>query len=122
MFHPASFALAPVIGVAMLCCGNVLQILSLASLGRSSGIVAANRGIRINGMYRFVRHPLYFSYCLSGIGFALASFSLFNIIVCALLVGLIILSIREEEHLLLPDADYCEYCQATPWRLIPGVY
>src|SRR5260370_25569425 len=49
--------------------GALLAALAVISLGRSFGIVAANRGIRTGGPYRFVRPPLYSAYILTQIGY-----------------------------------------------------
>ena len=45
--------------------GMLISITGLLSLNRSFGIVAANRGVKTTGMYRFVRHPIYAGYFLS---------------------------------------------------------
>src|SRR5262249_50170605 len=50
--------------VALQLLGSLLAIAALLALGRSFGIVAANRGIQSHGPYRLVRHPTYASYLL----------------------------------------------------------
>ena len=42
--------------------GLSFQVAAKAVLGRRFGIVAANRGVRDLGPYRFVRHPMYAGY------------------------------------------------------------
>src|SRR3712207_5894222 len=39
--------------------GFMLQIAAKLTLRRSFGIVAANRGVKVGGPYRIVRHPMY---------------------------------------------------------------
>ena len=49
--------------------GLLVAFLSLATLGRSFGIVAANRGVKTRGPYRFVRHPTYMGYLICYLGY-----------------------------------------------------
>src|SRR6185437_7366985 len=58
--------------------GLCIQISAKVSLGTSFGIVAANRGVKQFGPYRFVRHPMYAGYVLTQIGLLLALPSLHN--------------------------------------------
>ena len=58
--------------------GLFVQISAKIILGRSFGIVAANRGVKVAGPYRFVRHPMYAGYIINHIGFLLAFPSLWN--------------------------------------------
>jgi protein-S-isoprenylcysteine O-methyltransferase Ste14 len=44
-------------------------------LGRSFGLLPAQRGLVVVGPYRFVRHPIYFGYLIGHIGFLLVNFS-----------------------------------------------
>lgn len=111
-----------ILGEVFQVAGVILIGLSILSLGRSFGIVAANRGIVTKGMYKYVRHPLYISYTVNLIGFLLNNFTAANaaVFVVALLAQLV--RIQYEERLLLKDAAYRDYAQATKWRLVPYLY
>lgn len=109
--------------------GNMLQfvggLLALAAtlwLGRSFGIVAANRGIQTGGLYRVVRHPIYAVYGLAFGGFMLAHPTLINggILVGWLMVQ--VLRVRAEERLLMQDTWYAAYAAQVRYRLIPGLW
>ena len=54
-------------------------------LGRSFGLLPAQRGLVTAGPYRIVRHPIYFGYLIGHIGFLLVNFSWRNAAVLALL-------------------------------------
>jgi protein-S-isoprenylcysteine O-methyltransferase Ste14 len=102
--------------------GVAVAIVSLAALGRSFGIVAANRGIRTNGPYRFVRHPVYAGYLIAWTGYVAESPSVRNLSLLAL--GLLAQGLRmhEEERVLSSDAEYRRYMGVVRHRLIPYVY
>lgn len=102
--------------------GGVLQIISLLSLNRSFGLVAANRGVKRGGMYRFVRHPLYFSYTIFFAGYCINHFTEENILVTLCTIILLVGRIIEEEALLSRDPAYVAYKTVVRWRLIPGIY
>ena len=53
------------------------------ALGRSFGIVAANRGVVSSGPYRLVRHPIYLGYLVTHAGFLLSNMSARNVLVYA---------------------------------------
>lgn len=101
--------------------GFSLQLLSILSLNRSFGIVAANRGIKTSGMYKFVRHPLYFAYTISYFGFLLNQLTAYNCIIYTSMMAFLYLRIIAEERLLTQNKEYQEYCQQTRYRLIPFV-
>ena len=104
------------------CLGMTGIILSLASLGRSFGIIPANRQIQSSGMYRIVRHPLYASELIFYTGFLISHFNLMNgILILFILAGQIFRS-HAEERLLLQDGGYLDYLNKIHYRLIPGVY
>lgn len=102
--------------------GIVLIGLSILSLGRSFGIVAANRGVVTKGMYGYVRHPLYMSYTVNLVGFLLNNFTAANAVVFALALFAQLVRIQYEETLLIKDAAYRDYAQTTKWRLVPYLY
>jgi protein-S-isoprenylcysteine O-methyltransferase Ste14 len=102
--------------------GVLVAIASLATLGRSFGLVAADRGLKTRGPYRLVRHPAYAGYLVAYIGYVLENPSPAN-------VGLVVLStvfqlvrIREEEAVLERDAAYDTYRRSVPYRLVPRLY
>jgi protein-S-isoprenylcysteine O-methyltransferase Ste14 len=102
--------------------GVGVALVSLWTLGRSFGLVAANRGIRMGGPYRLVRHPIYFGYLFTNIGYVLESPTSWNIgLVCATLLGQLI-RIREEERVLGQDDTYRRYMTRVRSRLIPFVF
>ncbi len=108
--------------VALILFGNVVQISGKLFLRRSFGIAPANRGIKRDGLYRFVRHPIYVGYLFTHIGILLIMPSLVNLVIYAIGWWAQILRIQAEEALLTQDPDYRDYQAQTRWRLIPGLY
>lgn len=110
--------------------GATLQLVSLAwvfaakiALGRSFGLLPAQRGLVMVGPYRVVRHPIYFGYLVGHIGFLLANFSWRNAAVLALFyVAQVIRILREESVLSKTDVAYRSYQQQVRWRLLPFVF
>ncbi|MGD2109570.1 MAG: isoprenylcysteine carboxylmethyltransferase family protein [Phycisphaerae bacterium] len=114
--------LVPVSVIAFLqVLGIGLQIYAKIYLGRSFGLLPANRGVVKTGPYRVVRHPIYFGYFLNHLGFLLAMWSFYNLAVYVLLYALQFLRMNEEERLLMRDVEYREYTRAVPCRFIPLV-
>lgn len=98
-------------------------LVSKIVLGRSFGLLPAQRGIVLTGPYCLVRHPIYFGYLTGHIGFLLANFSWRNAGVLALLyVAQVVRLQREEVMLAATDANYLRYQQKVRWRLLPFVY
>lgn len=100
----------------------VLQVVALLSLNRSFAIVAANRAIKTQGGYRFVRHPMYASYIFLFSGYLLLNTSMINAGLVAFALIFMIFRIIKEEQLLSGDSEYREYKKEVKWRLIPFVY
>jgi protein-S-isoprenylcysteine O-methyltransferase Ste14 len=119
---PAAAALDLRVGLVLQLIGGILALAATLSLGRSFGIVAANRGIRVAGLYHVVRHPIYLAYLLIFFGFVLAHPSPVN---AAVLVIWTIVQARRalaEERLLAEDPAYCYYQTRVRYRLLPGVW
>jgi protein-S-isoprenylcysteine O-methyltransferase Ste14 len=98
------------------------QIWAKIHLGRSFGLMPANRGIVTNGPYRIVRHPIYFGYFLNHLFFLMAHFSMGNLMLYAGVYFLQGVRIWREEALLKQDGDYKEYMIKTKYRFIPGLF
>lgn len=96
--------------------------LSLAVLGRSFGVVAANRGVRTWGPYSLVRHPAYASYVFTDMMYLLENPSVRNIVVVLITTGFQFLRIVNEEAVLNGDSEYLEYRERVRYRLIPFLY
>jgi protein-S-isoprenylcysteine O-methyltransferase Ste14 len=123
LVRPGGRAIAPdSVGFALQLCGTCFQLYGKAALGRSFGIVAANRGVVLKGPYRIVRHPIYLGYLVTHAGFLLSNCSLWNLAVYAAVYLFQVARIFAEERLLIVDERYREYLQSVRYRLIPGVF
>lgn len=108
-------ALVSTVGVAIVILGKV-------AIGRSFGIVPANRGVVAHGPYSVVRHPIYAGYLLSHAAALVAFPGLRN--ACIIIAGDICLVLRAlaEERVLSSDREYQVYCGRVAWHLVPGVF
>jgi protein-S-isoprenylcysteine O-methyltransferase Ste14 len=110
------------LGLLVQLVGAALSLLATISLGRSFGIVAANRGVRTGGLYRFVRHPLYGSYLIGYVGFLIGNASTLNLLLIALAATCQYLRGRSEERVLARDPAYRAYMKRVRYRFLPGVF
>ena len=76
-------AVADAAGFALQLLGTGFQLYGKVVLGRSFGIVAANRGVVSSGPYRLVRHPIYLGYLVTHAGFLLSNPSVLNVAIYA---------------------------------------
>lgn len=124
LVRPASAApLAPeVLTVLLSAAGLLIVIVGKVSLGRSFGLMPANRGVVSTGLYRRVRHPIYLGYVITHVAFAAAQPTWWNLLVLALSdTGLLMRAVCEEQTLAL-DESYRRYLGRVRWRLLPGVF
>lgn len=112
----------PQVGALLIIVGLACQISAKLALGRSFGLVAANRGVKTMGPYRFVRHPMYAGYTIGHLGFIVAYPSWYNAMLYASVLLFQILRMNCEERILAKDESYREMARAVPYRLLPGVY
>jgi protein-S-isoprenylcysteine O-methyltransferase Ste14 len=113
---------SPLVCIFLMICGLLVQVHAKLSLGRSIGMVAANRGLKQTGPYQIVRHPMYAGYAVTHIGFWLLHPTSWNLAVYSCALGLQIVRLLAEERFLAQSPEYREYVQAVRFRLIPGVY
>jgi len=95
--------------------------LSLLSLGRSFGLVPADRGVKRSGAYAFVRHPLYASELFFYSAFVVGNASLANLVVLLGIFTGLNLRARAEERFLSREPKYSHYLRTVRYRFIPGV-
>lgn len=102
--------------------GSVLQIAGVLSLNRSLALVPALRELKTSGMYRFVRHPIYFSYLITFSCYLAANFSPQNLGILLVSVCLLVMRIHFEERHLSQSPEYRAYRSYVRWRLIPFIF
>lgn len=101
--------------------GACLTVFAAMSLGRSYGVVAANRGVKSGGLYRFVRHPIYGSYFIGYLGFFLGNMTWRNALFLALTLIFQVWRAVAEERILLNDPEYKAYAARVRKRFLPFV-
>jgi protein-S-isoprenylcysteine O-methyltransferase Ste14 len=107
---------------------DFLALLSLAvvlyarySLGRSIGLVPAQRVIITRGAYGYVRHPIYTAAFIGYLGFALRVYTPGNATMVVIGAGLFVVKSFVEEWFLREDQEYAEYLARVRWRWFPGL-
>jgi protein-S-isoprenylcysteine O-methyltransferase Ste14 len=110
------------VGALMTASGALLTLISVQQLGRSFAVLPSVREIRTSGLYRWIRHPIYFSYMVTALGILLRHLTFYNVGVALAGFALILCRLHFEERLLARDEAYRAYMKAVPYRLIPGVY
>ena len=102
--------------------GLMIALASLGTLGRSFGIIAANRGVKTRGPYRLVRHPAYLGYLVSYAAYVGENPSLWNLSLLVLSTAFQLVRINQEEAVLRADATYANYASRVRFRLVPRLY
>lgn len=116
-------ALAPdVVTTVLSAVGLGIAAAGKASLGRSFGLVPANRGVVVRGPYTFVRHPIYLGYLFTHVAFFAQYPTVWNATVLVIADTALIVRALMEERVLSEDAAYQGYCQRVGWHLVPGVF
>lgn len=110
------------LGIGLILFGNFFQLWAKFCLRRSFGIGAANRGIKVGGPYRVVRHPMYAGYLAVHVGIFLTMPSAINLLIYVIAWWAQLLRLNAEERLLAQDESYRQFMGRTRWRLIPGAY
>ena len=110
------------IGSCIQVVGLGLVIVCFLSIGKSFGVVAANRGLKVKGPYQLVRHPIYFSHSLTQLGFVIANPWWPNYVIFATVLVFQVLRMNAEEAVLSATSDYDSYRRQVRWRVLPGIY
>jgi len=106
---------ASIVGLAVVIAGKM-------TLGRSFGLMPANRGVVSSGIYRVVRHPIYLGYLITHVAFLLATPSAWNIAALFAADAALLLRAVCEEQTLSRDSQYRAYQQLVRWRVCPGLF
>ena len=101
--------------------GVALTQIARVYMGRSFGILPANRGIVSKGPFRSVRHPIYFGWLMLSLGYAMSFASERNILLIAMTLPFMVWRIGQEEVHLSADPEYLQYMKQVRYRLWPGV-
>lgn len=114
----ATASLASVIaGGLLITCGLSLALAAAPSLGRAltvSPIPTHRGGLRTNGLYRFLRHPMYAGVILAGVGLVLMGQTWIHVAAVTALAVVLTFKIRiEEEHLRALYPDYHDYARSV---------
>ncbi len=115
---PVSDAITAITSAA----GLLITIAGKLALGRSFGIMPANRGIVCTGLYRAVRHPIYAGYLVTHLAFLVAHPSPWNIGILIVADASLLARAVCEEKTLARDPEYSSYLEKVRWRVLPGVF
>ncbi len=124
LVRPADMpALAPDVVTALISTIGVLIVIAgKVTIGRSFGLVPANRGVVASGPYSIVRHPIYAGYLLTHAA-TLALFpSVWNVAIIVIADTALVFRALAEERVLSADSEYQSYCGRVAWHLVPGVF
>jgi methanethiol S-methyltransferase len=86
------------------------------------GAPARHVALETDGVYGFVRHPLYFAWIL--IVFGAPTMTVTRLVFAVLTTGYLVIAIPWEERGLVQvfGPEYDAYRRAVRWRMLPGVY
>jgi protein-S-isoprenylcysteine O-methyltransferase Ste14 len=120
-----------IIGIILLIIGGILRLLSRKTLTKAGFNIVNSYKLQIidkqrlitNGVYKHIRHPLYFGELSRNFGFALLFSSLYGLIIMIIASLFLIARIQIEERLLITKFgnEYKEYMQKTK-KLIPYLF
>ncbi|HEV2765516.1 MAG TPA: isoprenylcysteine carboxylmethyltransferase family protein [Pyrinomonadaceae bacterium] len=112
-------------GLLVLAAATLLHLLAMRHLGHSYSPCFdphLPRQLVTRGPYRYVRHPIYLANILHGVGYSLASGSVWVLVLSGYGIFKIVKALTEEERYLSEHvAGYREYRSRTS-RLIPLIY
>jgi len=121
-------------GYLVQCAGVILTIQSSARLDvfdlagvrqvqrARDGAAPRHVALETDGVYGFVRHPLYFAWILLVFGAPVMTGT--RLAFAVLTTGYLAIAIPWEERSLIRifGVDYEAYCRRVRWRMLPGIY
>jgi protein-S-isoprenylcysteine O-methyltransferase Ste14 len=112
----------PVVAAVVMVMGTLVQLHAKLTLGRSFGCVPAHRGLKLDGPYQLVRHPIYAGYFIAHLAFLLVNPTVWNSLAYATCYALQVPRLLAEERLLARDPQYAAYLTRVRWRVVPGLF
>jgi protein-S-isoprenylcysteine O-methyltransferase Ste14 len=109
-------------GLVLVTFAAVSSVVCLLTIGKRFGVRPALRGLVTRGPYRVVRHPLYLSYVIAGIGFNLQASNSATLLLLFLGWASMIYRIVAEERILSLDPGWRAYIGWVRYRLVPGLW
>jgi len=123
LIRPTGGGLAPDLATAAVSAVGLLIIIAgKATLGRSFGLMPANRGIVCSGIYGHLRHPIYAGYLVTHAAFLAAHPSALNLALLVVSDTALMVRAVYEERTLAQDPEYAAYMQRVRSRVMPGVF
>lgn len=84
--------------------------------------IVSDAKLRIEGPYKFIRHPMYTSVLGFTLMYVIDSFNIFNLMMFVILLIDLLMKLNYEEKLLIKQfPEYSEYRKRTK-RIIPFIY
>ena len=121
--RPTGGGLAPdLITAAVSAAGLAIVIAGKLTLGRSFGLMPANRGIVCRGIYRVLRHPIYAGYLVTHAAFLVAHPTAWNFVLFVVSDTALLVRSIYEERTLAKDSEYADYMTRVRWRVVPGIF
>ncbi|MGA9359713.1 MAG: isoprenylcysteine carboxylmethyltransferase family protein [Mycobacterium sp.] len=114
-----------VLGDVLLAAGLGLAMLVVIQNGYAASTITVETGQTVvsTGVYRFVRHPMYFGDVIMMIGIPLSLSSYWGLVFVPLGVATLVSRILDEEKMLTQElSGYREYTQRVRYRLLPYVW
>jgi protein-S-isoprenylcysteine O-methyltransferase Ste14 len=111
----------PIIGLTLQAIAIVWMNISILQLGKGFGIIAALRQVQTQGLYRYIRHPLYAAELLHFAALVILGPTLWNVAIFTIVLLCQWCRATQEELILSHDPAYATYLQQVPYRFVPGV-
>jgi protein-S-isoprenylcysteine O-methyltransferase Ste14 len=108
--------------VALSSIGLLIVIAGKLTLGRSFGLLPANRGIVSRGIYGMLRHPIYLGYLIAHAAFLAANPIAWNALTLVIADAALLRRAVCEEQTLSRDSAYRDYMTRVRWRVVPGLF
>lgn len=115
-----------IVGLILFVIGLSIMIIGQATLRMSYSstlVIKKGQKLRINGIYRFTRNPIYFGFILVAIGIPIYASSLYGFLIMLLEIPICLSRIRIEQKMLIEEFgdEYRKYMK-TAKKLIPFIY